>query len=337
MSSERPTANGPAIGQAIGQAIGTAIQAAHRILIVGHIAPDGDAAGSVLGLGGLLRAQGKEVTLALQDGVPDGYDWLPGADEIVRQAEGACDLVISVDCSDPSRMGRIYQGELTALPLINIDHHITNTGFGTINWVDPGSAATTQMVLTLARALDWEVTPAVAECLLTGLITDTRSFRTSNVDGAALQAALDLVQAGASLSQIARRALDQRPWTSTQLWAQAIGDARLEEGVLWTAVTREMQHRWNAQNDGFSGLANFLSGVREADVVVVFTEQSDGTVDVGMRAVPGIDVAQVALKLGGGGHPQASGCTLSGSLAEVQEKVLAEVAASLQEQRARKL
>ena len=319
------------------RAIGERVGAAERILVISHVGPDGDAVGSLLGLGELLRAQGKEVTLALQDGVPEVYTWLPGVEQIVRQPEGTYDLVISVDCSDPSRLGRIYQGDLTALPLINIDHHVTNTEFGALNWVDPASVATTQMVYTLARALDWEVNRPVAECLLTGLVTDTRSFRTSNVDGAALQVALDLVQAGASLSQIARRSLDQRPWPSVQLWAQAVAEAQLQDGVLWTAVTREMQHRWDAQNDGFSGLANFLSGVREADVVVVFTEQSDGTVDVGMRAVPGIDVSEVALKLGGGGHPQASGCTLTGSLAEVQDQVLAEVTTSLKEQRAREL
>jgi len=319
------------------RAIGERIQAADRILVISHVAPDGDAVGSLLGLGGLLRAQGKQATLALQDAVPEQYTWLPGAEGIVRQVEGAYDLVISVDCSDLSRLGRLYQGELISLPLINIDHHITNTRFGALNWVEPASAATAQMVFTLARALNWKVTQPVAECLLAGLVTDTRSFRTSNVDGAALQAALDLVRAGASLSQIARRTLDQRPWSSMKLWAQAIVDAQLQDGVLWTAVTREMQHRWDVLNDGFSGLANFLAGVREAEVVVVFTEQSNGTVDVGMRAAPGTDVSQIALKLGGGGHPQASGCTLAGSLAEVQAQVLAEVTAGLKEQRARQL
>jgi phosphoesterase RecJ-like protein len=144
------------------------------------------------------------------------------------------------------------------------------------------------------------------------------------------------MEAGASLSEIARRTLDQRPLASVRLWGQAIDVSHLEDGILWTAVTRAMRQAWrpNDQDNGYSGLANFLSGVREAEVVVVFTERNDGTVDVGMRTVPGRDVAGVALNLGGGGHPQAAGCTLEGDLVEIQDRVLAEIRRSLEEQRA---
>jgi phosphoesterase RecJ-like protein len=109
------------------------------------------------------------------------------------------------------------------------------------------------------------------------------------------------------------------------LWGQAIEQLQLQDGILWTEVTAAMRRRWGLGKDGDSGLANFLSGVREASVVVVFAEGEDGTIDVGMRAVPGQDVAQVALSLGGGGHPQAAGCTMAGDLPEVKERVLAEL------------
>jgi phosphoesterase RecJ-like protein len=99
----------------------------------------------------------------------------------------------------------------------------------------------------------------------------------------------------------------------------------LEDGILWTEVTRAMRRRWALGENGDSGLANFLSGVREANVVIVFTERDNGTVDVGMRSVPGYDVAPAALRLGGGGHPQALGCTLQGDLVQVRDLVLAEV------------
>jgi phosphoesterase RecJ-like protein len=108
----------------------------------------------------------------------------------------------------------------------------------------------------------------------------------------------------------------------------------LQDGILWTEVTRAMRQHWGVGKNGGMGLANFLSGVREADVVLVFTEQDDGVVDVGMRAVPDYDVAQVALDLGGGGHPQASGCTVRGDLPQVRELVLSEVRRSLMAQRA---
>ena len=146
-----------------------------------------------------------------------------------------------------------------------------------------------------------------------------------------MRAALRLMEAGAPLAEITRRVLGQLPLSSLRLWGQAIDGLHLEDGVLWTEVTRDMRQRWNLGENGDSGLTNFLSGVREARVVVVFTELNNGTVDVGMRSVPGLDVAQVALKLGGGGHPQAAGCTLDASLPQVRERVLTELRRSLAE------
>jgi phosphoesterase RecJ-like protein len=290
--------------------------------------------GSLLGLGWLLRDQGKDITMACQDLVPDVYRWLPGSAEIVAQGQGSFDLVISLDCSDPRRLGQAWNPtrsahepghDATGVALINIDHHVTNTAFGTINWIDPGSVATTQMILTLADASGWPLSKTVAICLLNGLVTDTRSFRTPNVDIAAVRSALRLMEAGASLKEIVQRALEQRPLASVRLWGDAIGRAELQDGILWTEVTRGMRQQWDLEKDGDSGLANFLSGVREAQVVAVFSERDNGTIDVGLRAVPGYDVSEVALRLGGGGHPQAAGCTLEGELEDVKQRVLTEL------------
>lgn len=304
---------------------------AQRILLVAHVAPDGDAIGSLLGLGSLLSVQDKEVTLACEDPLPDVYAWLPGSSQIARQGSGSYDLVVSLDCSDERRMGQVFDGDLAGVPLLNIDHHITNTCFGTVNWVDPSSVSTTQMILALADALGWELTQPVAVCLLTGLVTDSRSFRTANVDDAALEAALRLMSAGAFLNEIAHRVFDGRSLASTRLWGRAIDALHLEDGILWTEVTRAMRREWQLNDDGSSGLVNFLSGVREARVVVVFSERNNGIIDVSMRSEPGIDVAQVALRLGGGGHPQAAGCTLEGDLPQVRQRVLAELRRSLAE------
>ena len=301
------------------------IQSARRILLVTHVAPDGDAIGSLLGLGLLLREQGKELTLACEDPVPDLYTWLPGSADIVRQASGSHDLIVSLDCSDERRMGSVFHGGLAGIPLLNIDHHVTNTLFGTVNWVDPSSVATTQMLLYLADALGWSLSSPVADCLLNGMVTDTRSFRTYNVDAAAMRAVLRLMEEGAALNEIARKALDQRPLASVRLWGQAIDRLQTDGEIIWTEVTRAMRQRWGLGENGDSGLANFLSGVRESKAVVVFTERDNGTIDVGMRSVPGHDVARVAYRLGGGGHPQAAGCTLEGDLAAVKERVLDEV------------
>ena len=313
------------------EAIEKLIRNASRLLLVSHVAPDGDAIGSMLGLALLLGDQDKELTLACEDPVPDLYTWLPGSDGIVRQASGPYDLVVSLDCSDRRRMGTVSHDGLAGVPLLNIDHHVTNTLFGTVNWVDPSSVATTQMILKLADALGWKLSPPVADCLLNGLVTDTRSFRTYNVDTEAMRAVLRLMEAGAALNEITRKVLDQRPLASVRLWGKAIDGLRTDGEVLWTAVTRDMRQRWGLSENGDSGLANFLSGVREAKAVVVFTERDNGIIDVGMRSVPGYDVARVAYRLGGGGHPQAAGCTLEGELATIKERVLEEVRRGLVE------
>jgi phosphoesterase RecJ-like protein len=315
------------------QAIDERLRAAQHILVVTHVGPDGDAIGSLLGLGGLLAEQGKAATLACEDVVPEAYRFLPGSEQIVRQAGVRPDLVVSLDCSDRGRLGARFAA-LEAVPLVNIDHHVTNTLFGAINWVDPSRAATAQMVLELAEALAWPIRPPVADCLLCGLVTDTRSFRTANVDGETIGAAQRLIAAGASLPRVARQALDLRSLASVRLWGEAVNALQLRDGILWTQVTRAMRQRWAVVDRDTSGLSNFLSGVREARIVAVFAELDDGQVDVSLRAEPGLDVAQVALRLGGGGHPLAAGLTLPGDLDEVQGRVLAELRASLAEQEA---
>jgi phosphoesterase RecJ-like protein len=139
------------------------------------------------------------------------------------------------------------------------------------------------------------------------------------------------MEAGAALNEIARKALDQRPLASVRLWGQAIDGLQTDGEILWTDVTRAMRQRWGLSENGDSGLANFLSGVREAKAVVVFTERDNGMIDVGMRSMPGYDVAKVAYRLGGGGHPQAAGCTLNGELPAIKERVLKEVRRGLAE------
>jgi phosphoesterase RecJ-like protein len=309
---------------------------AGRILLVTHLDPDGDALGSLLGLGRLLREQGKAVSLACQGPIPDMYAWLPDSARVLPQGSQEHDLLVCLDCSDPRRMGTAIpvrgatHGD--ASPLVNIDHHITNTLFGSVNWVDPTSVATCQMILDLADSQGWAIYEAVATCLLTGLATDTRGFRTANVDARAMHAALRLVECGAPLGRIMHCTLDQRPLASIRLWGEAIRRMQLQDGILWAAVTRDMADRWSVTTEASSGLVNFLSGVREARVIVVFTERDGGTIEVGFRSLPGTDVSQVALRLGGGGHPQASGCALEGGLVAVRERVLAEVRSSLQQQ-----
>ena len=307
------------------------IHDARRILILCHASPDGDAIGSLLAMGAIAQALGKSATLACSDSVPKEYRFLPGSREIVQRPTGEFDLVISLDSSDLPRLGQAYDpAKLAGVPLLNIDHHITNLLFAAANWVDPSSASTSQLVLQFADRLGVGITPETAACLLCGIVMDTRGFSTPNTDLAALQAAERLILAGANLPDIARRVLMQRPFGMVRVWGQALSQARLEDSIVWASLPLDLVKRADPSGNGLSGLVAFLAGTEEAKVAALFTERTGGRVEVSLRSVAGVDVSGVAMAMGGGGHPQAAGFTVAGPLAEVEDTVLERLRALLQ-------
>lgn len=308
------------------------IAASRRPLLVCHVAPDGDAIGSLLGLRWLLEARGKDVTALSQDGVPENLRFLPGSATVVTEASGSADLVIAVDCSDPGRLGKVAEdARLSRLPLINIDHHITNPGFGAVNIVDPLAASTAELLFELAQALDWDVSTAAAQCLLTGIVTDTQGFRTSNTTARSLYCAQRLMEAGGSLHLVTDRVLERRSFDTICLWGHALAAARLEDGIAWTAIPLTMRTPCGGVEQKDSGIASFLVSAEEAEVSVVIVERKDGAIDVGFRSAGRVDVAALAVQFGGGGHPKAAGCTLHESLPDAVEIVLAATRAAIDE------
>ncbi len=310
------------------------IDEAQDTLVICHIAPDGDAIGSLLGLGWALREKYKKHVLACADSLPPTFTYLPGIEAIVRQSQGAHDLIVTLDCSDMKRLGTACaEVLLRTVPIVNIDHHVTNSNFGTVNWVDPLSASTAEMVTELIERLNVPISPQIATCLLNGIVSDTRGFRTSNTTVQTMQTATKLMAAGAPLLQITEHLFDKRSLASMRLWARVISEAKLlDGGIIWGEISHAMRRECQASENDEGGLANFLIGVDEAKVAVILAEKENGLIDVGLRATPGLDVANVAVSLGGGGHPQAAGCTLRGSLAAVRQRVLAEMQRSLKEQ-----
>jgi len=305
-------------------AASAALRAARSILIVTHIEPDGDAIGSMLGLGNALRAEGRAVCCAVDGGVPSRLGFLPGADEVrATPPTERADLFISVDANTAERTGRCgAAARARCATTINLDHHISNTGFGDIQLVQPAAVSASEVVL---HWLEWMALPLserVALPLLTGLVTDTLGFRTGNVTAQTLQLALRLMQAGASLPDIMARTLERRPFHMLCLWQQALQSLTLQDGVIAAAITREGRARAGAAAGSDDGLANLLRTVDEARIAAVFKEADGGRIAVSLRSKPGYDVAQVALTLGGGGHRQAAGATVAGPLAAAQALVL---------------
>jgi bifunctional oligoribonuclease and PAP phosphatase NrnA len=309
-------------------AIAITLSRARRILVICHIAPDGDAIGSLLGLGWLFETlppqHERTTTLACADGVPAQFAFLPGAGEILTDPPSQTwDAIVTVDASDERRLGACYRpDEYAGAPVIVLDHHVTNLNFGTLNYVDATAAATTQIVLELADALRVAIRPEAATCLLTGLVTDTLSFRTSNVTPKVLRVAARLMEAGAALPEITERALNQKPLSVMRLWGLALASLQHERQVVWALISREMRARAGAPDTGDGGLASFLISAPEAKVAAVLSEKPDGQVEVGLRARNGLDVSELALALGGGGHPQAAGCTIPGPLVNAEARLL---------------
>ena len=311
------------------------IREAQQPLLICHVAPDGDALGSLTGLSHALRHAGQSPIAACPDPVPSGFDYIPGIESVVQDVGDFFDLVIALDCSDPDRLGHFPElPHFDQHPLVNIDHHVTNVNFGDLNVVDSQASSTAEVVLKLLDELPVDLDKPMATSLLVGIVTDTRGFRTNNVTPRVMEAALRLMEAGASLPYVSQHGLDRRPLGAIRLWAEALSSLRFEDGVVWCSIPLAMRHRAGYQGGGDAGLASFLLSADEADVSLVFVEQNTGEVDVGLRAMPGFDVAQLALGFGGGGHALAAGFETEGPLEEAEDRVLGALKADLARQRA---
>jgi phosphoesterase RecJ-like protein len=301
-----------------------ALDAAESVLVVTHVAPDGDAIGSTLGLLGALRARGLRVEAAVDDGVPSFLHFLEGFDFIAGGlSTGAWDVMISVDASDEARTGKVgAYGRANTRTVINLDHHATNTGFGDIHLVNPDAASACEIVYAWLMAMGAPLTPPIARALLTGIVTDTLGFRTSSVTPQTLSAAQALIAAGASLAEVAARTLDSRPFVTLNIWRYALQSVQLADGVIYATISQDDLRRANAEDNSDVGLSSFLVQTNEARVSAVFKETPEGAVELSMRAKLGYDVSGVAFGLGGGGHKQASGATIPGPLEAAVAQVL---------------
>ncbi len=297
---------------------------AHRILVLTHIDPDGDAIGSMLGLSHALRGLGKDVIPAVDGGVPGDLAFLPGAEDVRPALDGLdVDLAIAVDCGDVRRMGAVGQVALQAgVPLINLDHHPTNTLFGQVNLVDPETVAASEGVLDWLDTLAPDLTYATAFCLLTGIVTDTLCFRTDSVRPDTLGKAQRLMACGASLSEIVQRTVNRRSAAGMRLWRAVMPTVQLEDHVIWAVITRELYEAADYPEHDDAGLVGMLIQVDEAYISAVFKEKPDGAIEIGFRAVPGFDTSAIAVALGGGGHRLASGATVAEPLETLVPRVI---------------
>lgn len=311
------------------------IEQAEHILVIAHIHPDGDALGSLTAVGVALEQLGKTAHLVCDQGCPSRFVFLPLADNIQNTPSTriSYDLVIVVDCGDERRVGKAYEDLPSPKPFtVNIDHHVTNTLFGDINLVDGQANSTTEMLYYILPKLGATILPDLATCLLTGVITDTLGFRTAGVNAATFHITSELMKAGADLPFIMNHALTLKPLTTLRLWQKGLNKMKFDGGLFWTTISDT--ERMTTGHPGYSnaGLVNMMVDVDEAIMSAVLMEAADGKIHVGLRCRLPYSVSELAVNLGGGGHPLASGCTLDMSLAEAEKLVVAMAKDAIEQQ-----
>lgn len=296
------------------------LRAAQRILVVSHIRPDGDAIGSLIGLGLSMEDLGKEVQMVLSDGVPLIFRHLNGSEQVVKSASGNFDMIVAVDCSDIQRTGTALKNITT--PDINLDHHPTNTGFAKFNLVDQSAVATSEMLAEYLPQFGFSISKIVADALLFGMITDTLGFRTKNMTPKALKLAAGLMEAGGDLPHLYEKGLLSRTVKAARYWGIGLSDLQQDGRIIWSSLTLSDRRSVGYPGRDDADLISFLSTIEDVDVALMFVEQGNEHVKVSWRSRPGFDVSKIAAHFGGGGHAAAAGAQITGKLPEIQTKVI---------------
>lgn len=305
------------------------LKARDEILLLGHVNPDGDAAGSALALRLALTALGKRVAVCLPGGMPKLYGWLPGVETVLETGATlpfAPKAVLSVDVSDPPRLGDAGRAAFEACPeQAVLDHHATNVGFGDLFFVDGAAAACGELVVDLIDALGVGLDRDMAECLFVAISTDCGQFNYSNTRGKTLRAAARCVDLGIDVAGITERLYRTRTLGRTRLLGIVLNGLEISKdgGVAWARLTDEMLNRAGAIREDNEGIVNYLleiDGVRCA----VLAEQHGDATKFSLRSKAPVDVARdIAAPFGGGGHDRAAGCALDEAMEPALQKVLA--------------
>ncbi len=303
-----------------------------RFLIACHENPEGDAIGSELALAAALRGMGKTVTVLNADPVPANLAFLPGADTVVGEGDGSLyEVAVVVDCGSPERTGRI-QPELRKPPiLVNIDHHRTNGGCGEYCLIDPDAAATGMLVHRILSAMGVEIGYEVAVNIYVAILTDTGSFHYANSSPEAFHIAGEMVRRGIDPWAVAEKVYETRSPNKVRLLGRVLDSLEVAAGGEVAAITTMKKDLadFSARKDDLEGFINYPRSVIGVEVAVAFREEAGGEFRVSFRSKGRVDVSTVAHAFGGGGHRNAAGCTVRGTLPEVKRKVFGALAAIL--------
>jgi len=300
------------------------IESRDRFLLTSHARPDGDAIGSVLACCQILRLMGKQADVVMRDAVPVIYKPLPFADTILQceNVNGRYDAAIILECDNVQRT------RLSGLEnrfLINIDHHASARPFAHVNWIDAEACATGELVYRLAREAKVRISPDIATCLYTAVLTDTGSFAFSGTNEHTFALARELVMSGADPVRIAQSVYFSNPTSKMRLLGYALRNLHRQGCLSWMSVTQDEMERSEAIEEDCEGLVNYALSIEGVEVAVFFRELPDGRFRVSLRSKGALDVAKVAEQFGGGGHRCASGCAVNGPLSISVSRIMTQL------------
>lgn len=316
---------------AAARAFASCIRPGQRICITTHVNPDGDGLGSEVAMVHLLRALGAHPVITNPTPTPPRFEFLladlPGVDRTadavkeIRRAE----LVMVLDIADLGRLGMLHDAVRDqGVPVACIDHHVSS---GTLpegpRYVDATASATGELVVELAEANGWELTPSAARALYVAVLTDTGGFRFANTRPGALRVAADLLECGVDPEEIYLQVYANAPEGRHRLLGEALQTMVVEEhGLAWITIPPGAMERWDVAADDLDGVVEFPRSVQGVRMALMFRELNQGRVKVSLRSVGDVDVAAFAKEFGGGGHTKAAGLSVEGTLPEVQALVL---------------
>jgi phosphoesterase RecJ-like protein len=318
--------------------IARTICTANRFAILSHVRPDGDAIGSQLALALSIQQLGKTVVAWNEQGLPESFRFLKESNLITAPPSEAQDfeVVIALDTASQQRLGSTLGAVRQSNTWINIDHHISNPGYGDLVYIDPVAAATGEIIYELLRAEDLPLTYAAADALYVAISTDTGSFRYTNTNARTFEIAAELIQGGVNAGAISNKLYESYPKRRVQLLGEILPKAAFDAGdkVASLTLTNEAKERLNIQHDEIDGLIDYVRCVDTVTVALFFEELPEGKVRLSARSKSDkIDVNRICSEFGGGGHPRAAGARIRGKLEEVRslvlKRVLDEIAKSL--------
>lgn len=308
------------------------IRSNSSFLLTSHEGPDGDAVGSTLALASFLRKIGKDVTVHFRDQVPELYSFLPGCDSVLPHIpERSFDVAFVLDIGELRRAGAEFCNFKQFGMLINLDHHLSCENFGAHNLIDSKAAATGVLVYRIASAFGYSFDLETAICLYVAIITDTGSFRYSNANREAFTIAGEMIERGVNAWDVAEQLYENQPKKRLELLGCCLPTLEMIKGGLAASVTvtLDMYSATNAGAELTDGFVNYPRSIRGVEVAIFFRQLEERKFKIGFRSKGKVNVAAFSAAMGGGGHHNAAGCTVDGTLEEVKAAVYKIVEANL--------